>query len=141
MNNNLWMSVVLMLAAGVSVVGYVLVLLIAALKWRDFPRPSKLLAAAAALALFSSMAGGLLPWGLSRIAAPGAMSAFVVLINGCRTILHLVSIGLMVMAIYVDRSPGGTSNADEFLPGDRQRAPWDTNPFVHPDESSGPPST
>ena len=114
--------------------GYVLALVIAVVKWHQYPRASKYLFAAILLALLSRVVTMFLSIVLVRAAGTSNLPASMAALNVFQSLLTLVSLALMVVAVYVGRQEQSDPRDEEYLPGQPstgQPRP-DRNPYTTP---------
>ena len=128
---SIWMTFIIAFTGIATVVAYLVAMVIATQRWRDFPRPSKFLLAGLALSVLSYAASATFSMAVARFASPNVLASAMVMVNLGRMALHLISLGLIVCAVYVDRKVPQRSSSEEFLPGDERAATIDANPFAH----------
>ena len=126
-----WVSLVLLVTGGLALCGYLVALAYSASRWRDYPRPTRLLFIAILLVFLSMLLNSVVPILATRVLSPNQFGMLSVVLGALRTVIQLVSLALMVAAVYVDRRPSPATGS-EFLPGDAQSAPSSANPFETP---------
>lgn len=122
-----------LLSAVVTGLMYLIGVVVAVLRWRDYPRPSKFLLIALLLMILSFVISNALTMLVANVLTPTTLGAAMMMVNLGRTVLHVGSFGFMVAAVYVDRVPASRVAADEFLPGDQKQALNSPNPFATPE--------
>jgi O-antigen/teichoic acid export membrane protein len=110
---------------------YVAAGIFAITQWSRYPKPSRLMLIAVSLMVVTSVTSFTLRIVLARSLSPQDFGSFMLAFSAVSTLLHLLSFGVLVSAVY----SGRTGSADSNQPNDRMPPDAQTdhsNPYVPP---------
>ena len=128
---NMWIGASLLVTGGVLFCSYLVALGYVATRWRDYPRPTRLLFFSILILFFSLVLNSVAPMLAARSLVANQLAVFTFALGAVCMLLQVVSLTLVVAAVYVDRPPVG-ERPGEFLPGDAESARASANPFETP---------
>ena len=112
-----WAVTLQHLALGLFFVAQLVALAFCLVRWRQHPRASLLLFLSIVISMTMRIGSIVLPILVSNFAAPADLGPYMVGMGAVSSLVGLVSFGLLVVAVYIDRQPMGDAASQDPLLG------------------------